>query len=69
MSATVDILYKYAELLCRPSYTDARIWSETAGPSVLSYLLGFSRCPPKAKRIAESSLFWYSASPRELKRS
>jgi hypothetical protein len=29
----------------------------------------FSRCPPNSYRIAESSLFWKSASPRELKRS
>ena len=30
---------------------------------------GFSRCPPNSKRIADSSLSWKSASPRELKRS
>ena len=30
---------------------------------------GVSKCPPKPKRIAESTLFWKSASPRELKRA
>src|SRR5206468_10328429 len=29
----------------------------------------FSACPPKPKRIAESTRFWKSASPREAKRS
>ena len=33
------------------------------------YFAGFSTWPPNSKRIAESSLFWKSASPRELKRS
>ncbi len=36
-------------------------------PSV--HFAGFSRWPPNSKRIAESSLSWKSASPRELKRS
>ena len=29
----------------------------------------FSRCPPNWKRMADSSLSWKSASPREVKRS
>jgi hypothetical protein len=33
------------------------------------YFADFSRCPPNPKRIAESSLSWKSASPRDANRS
>ena len=37
-----------------------------ASPSLIFF---FSTCPPKPKRIADSTLFWNSSSPREAKRS
>ncbi len=38
-------------------------------PPAPAYLAGFSTWPPNSKRIADSSLSWNSALPRELKRS
>jgi len=35
----------------------------------MHYVFGVSKWPPKPKRIAERTLFWKSASPRELKRA
>jgi len=32
-------------------------------------LIFFSRCPPKPKRMADSSLSWKSALPRDMNRS
>ena len=35
----------------------------------LHHFAGFSWCPPNWKRMADSTLFWKSASPRDEKRS
>ena len=52
-----------------PAHRSARQPSSDVPARVASLAAGFSTWPPNSKRIADSSLFWNSASPRELKRS
>jgi hypothetical protein len=63
---TVPELFDFAsELEIRSSF-----FRSPRGRSVFPpHFSGFSTCPPNWKRIADNSLSWKSASPRELNRA